>query len=156
MQSHRQYQSTLTFTLIQLQQLINQTNVPTENVHVSTTQNQITRSTNTHMQSTVRYKLHVYRHLAICEPLWQNRNIQPLGRSRDNWRKDHLKVILSIYCFWFLFFNIVGRLLCHSLTVHTPFRPIKWHSRDFTLALCTVLKLFVKLKALDCTFCRYQ
>ena len=38
------------------------------------------------------------------------------GRSRNNWRNDHLGVILAIYCFDVC--HIVGRLFYHILTAH--------------------------------------
>ena len=58
-----------------------------------------------------------------CETRADHKGVRKsLGRSRDNSRKPHLRVILSIYRFSFS--HIVGALFCHILTAHGPFRPI--------------------------------
>ena len=49
-------------------------------------------------QCTVRWKCH--RSYVTHS---DKRGAKSLGRSRDNWSKHHLGVVLSIYCFWFLF-----------------------------------------------------
>ena len=36
-----------------------------------------------------------------CPTLSDKRETKSVGRSIDNWRKHHLGVILSIFCFWF-------------------------------------------------------
>ena len=71
--------------------------------------------------------------------------------SFDNWRKHHLGIILSIYCF-LIFIDIVRRRFYHLLTAHGPFciqTTLKLTSKykslctfhNFTLALCPFLKL---------------
>ena len=50
--------------------------------------------------------------------LTDKRLTKSLGRSPDNWRKGHLGVIWSVYCF---IFYIVWCLLCHILTAYSPF-----------------------------------
>ena len=66
----------------------------------------------------------------ICYPLrhWK-RVTKSLGRSRANWRKHHLGVILSVDCFWWL--HAVGRLFYHSLVAHNPFWPINCFKNTF-------------------------
>ena len=132
----------------------------------------------------------------FCSSTWlssrsDNRGTKSPWRLWDNWRKQHLGVIIWSYCCWL--FHTVWRLFYHFLTAHSShcdlYMTLKYISNDtnllhysrvnpfssinftrngrsttnitlrghsFTLALCTVLKLFVKLILLGCTLCWYQ
>ena len=69
------------------------------------------------------------------------RGTKSLGRSRDNWRKHHLGVVVTIYCFGYV--HTVWRPFYPILTAHRPFRPIhdfkthfEWQKPALTKAKC--------------------
>ena len=44
--------------------------------------------------------------------------------GQNRWEHHEINGEDIIYCFWFLFFHIVGHLVYHLLTAHSSFRPI--------------------------------
>ena len=73
----------------------------------------------------------LYNNIKKYVPRSDKRATKSLGRSRDNWRKHHLGVILSIYCLWY--FHIVWRLFYHTRTTHSSCRPKSDFKKPFQM-----------------------
>jgi hypothetical protein len=59
----------------------------------------------------------------LCDPLWRKVSkvvVKITVEITETDRNHHQKVMLSIYCLYFIFY-IVGRLFYHILTAHSPF-----------------------------------